>query len=118
MTDLKVNPAGSPSSPVVIEAKPVLTPESSLEALELQNRLRIRSEICHFLIRVLGCSTAACFGLIVLQGFHPWGFQMDPLLLKSIVGATVIQSGTLLAVFVNGVWQKGTKRRSTSTHRG
>jgi len=113
MTNLKMKPAVT-TSPHFIEASVVSSAPSAvtaLEALELQNRLRIRSQICRYLIKALGCSTAACFGLIILQGFHAWGFQMDDSLLRWLCGATIVKSGILLFVFTNEVWQKGIKIR-------
>jgi hypothetical protein len=81
-------------------------PEAVPEVLELQNRLKIRSDICRFLIKTLRFSTISCFALIVLQGFHPWGFQMDAALLKWLCAVTIAKSGVLLAVFTNAVWQR------------
>jgi hypothetical protein len=85
-----------------------------IEVLELENRLKIRSDICGCLIKALRFSIACCFGLVILQGFHPWGFKMDAALLKYLCGATIVQSGALLAVFANSVWHKTEKEASAS----
>lgn len=79
------------------------TTHTSVEIIELKNRLKLRSDICRYLIRALGCSAAGCFALIILQGFHPWGFQMDPPLLRWLCGVTIAKCGVLLAVFINAV---------------
>jgi len=46
------------------------------------------------------------FGLILLNGFHPWGFQMDGALLKCFYASTVAQIALLFGVFVRAVWRK------------
>jgi hypothetical protein len=98
------------TSPTIIEASPVSDSrlEASLEALELKNRLKIRSDICRFLIKALGFSTACCFLLIFLQGFRAWGFQMDGGFLRWLTGATVVQLVAFLGIFTREVWQKTT----------
>jgi hypothetical protein len=110
---LKTTRAGAKPPPprAIIEAEVVSRtlsqpPDESIERLELKNRLKVRSDICEFLIKSLGFSTVCCFGLIILQGFHPFGFQMDAALLKWLCGTTIAQSGVLLTVFTNAVWQR------------
>jgi len=94
--------------PSLIEARPIGAGRARLPLalLEAENMLQIRSHICRFLVKHLGFSTACCFGLIILQGFHPFGFQMDAGLLKWLCGATIAQSGVLLTIFTKAVWQK------------
>jgi hypothetical protein len=81
------------------------------DALESRNRLKIRWAICAFLIESLRRSIVACFGLILLQGFHPFGFHMDAPLLHSLCGSTIIQSGALLGLFAREVWRRPYDKR-------
>src|SRR5690348_16447588 len=74
--------------------------ESSLDAMELHNILTIRLDICRFLIKSLGFSTVCCFALIFFQGFHPWGFKVEPAFLEWLCGVTIAKTVALMAVFV------------------
>jgi len=90
---------------VEVEAVSEAQTKCSLEALELENRLRIRSTMCIFLVWALGFSTVCCFGLILLNGFHPWEFHIEGALLKWLCGATIAQIALLLGVFARAVWR-------------
>lgn len=105
---------GERTKPTVIETRlPSAIPPRELVAAELQelkNRLTIRSTICRFLLKALGRSTVVCYVLIFLQAFELWGFHMDPTLLATIVGATIVQTTALVGVFLKNLWQdKGEK---------
>jgi hypothetical protein len=99
------------NAPAVIEPRPVsrVQTHACLEVLELENRLKIRSDICRFLTRYPRVSTACCFTLIFLQGFHAWGFQMNESFLRWLCALTIGQRVALLGIFARAVWHKPPK---------
>jgi hypothetical protein len=113
MTELQLKdaPASVQASPTVIEAKAVRREryEVSTDVLELKNRLMIRVWLGRYLVKTTPYYSAAVFGLVVLQGFHPFGFTMDSRLLGLIVGAVIVTNGALLRVFGREVWRKSAK---------
>jgi hypothetical protein len=109
---LKSTAANVQNPPIVLVVKPVIrkTLPRSAAVLEIKNKLQLRSEICRFLIRSLGWSMACCFMLIILQGFHAWGFRMSESLLRWVCGATIGQGLALFSVFVKEVWGTGHRK--------
>jgi hypothetical protein len=79
------------------------------KSLELQNRAQIRFIICVFLLLALGFSIVCFFGLILLNGFHTWGFHMDDSFVKWLCGATIAQVAVILGIFARAVWQNPIK---------
>jgi Holliday junction resolvase-like predicted endonuclease len=108
MSDIepKAIAAGAQNVPTVIEAKAVqhASREAPLDALELKNRLMIRTSICWFLMAALGYSVYCCFDLISL--YLQTGHQISERFLQGLCAATIAQVGVFLGVFVRAVWPK------------
>jgi len=67
--------------------------QDSPSLLQTRAEIRIRSQASRFLAKALGCSLTATFGIIVLQGFHLWGFSLPEPFLNWLGGATIGQVG-------------------------
>jgi hypothetical protein len=113
MSDIepKAIAAGVQNVPTVIEAKAVqhVSRKAPLDALELRNRLMIRAWLGRYLVKATPYYSAAAFGLVLLQEFRLFGFQMDTTLLSVIVGAVIVTNGALLKVFGREVWRRSGK---------
>ena len=111
--ELKNGRTGLQAPPTVIDAKVVPRvhhPPPPLERLELENRLMIRAWLGRYLVKATPYYNVACIGLVLLQGFHPFGFSIDTRLLGVIVGAVIVKHGVLLRVFGQGVWRKSDEK--------
>ena len=75
-----------------------------LEALEIKIRLLIRLIVCFSLVFGVVASVFAALIFLLLEGFHPFGFQIDPTLLKWFLGITI---GEVIGAFVVYVKENG-----------
>jgi|ERR1035437_5131546 hypothetical protein len=93
-------------SPTIIEAKPITRAqaEAVLEALNHQNRLKLRTMICWFLIITLGMSVVFSYALVFY--YLASGHSISEGFLKWLCGATIAQTAVFLGVFVRSVWPK------------
>jgi hypothetical protein len=63
-------------------------------------RVGLQGEIVSFLLRAYGSLLAATVAIILLQGFHLFGFDLDARFLNWLGGATVGQIVGLLALTI------------------
>jgi hypothetical protein len=68
---------------------------------EIRADARVRWHASRFLAKALGGSLAATFGIIILQGFHLWGFTLSEPFLHWLGAATVGELAGLAAM----VWR-------------
>jgi hypothetical protein len=87
MSDLPLSPTGANS-------------QDSQSPAESRAAIRLRAQAFCFLRRAFGFSLVTTFGIIFLQGFHLWGFQLSDAFLNWLGGATVGQVAGLFAMVV------------------
>ena len=74
----------------------------SLTLLQTRAEIRIRSQASRFLAKAFGFSLTATFGIIMVQGFHVWGFTLSETFLNWLGVATIGQVAGLLSM----VWRQ------------
>jgi len=76
----------------------VANSQDSQSPAETRAAIRLRTQAFCFLRRAFGFSLGATFGIIVLQGFHLWGFQLSDGFLNWLGVATVGQVAGLFTM--------------------
>jgi len=78
-----------------------LTPKQWVDAVHVG----FQKQIVTFLLCAYGFLLFVTTAIILLQGFHLWGFALDPALLKWLGAATIGEIGGLLLITFRAVFK-------------
>lgn len=69
--------------------------------------ISLREKMINFLFQMYRFLVFSTVGIIILQGFNLWGFNLDPDFLRWLGGATIGEIGILAGVAYRALFRKG-----------